>query len=531
MLDDFPDPGYGPDGFHTSRYVARIAAYGSRVLVANNLLPRSQQELQVSARRRSQRQEGQHRSLFDYGKTIGIDVNKELLARRGTDGACPGYFEEGVVVRDNYVFNHGHTGYNVPATWVTIADNRNERAFLPERELPTWAATWVLTLDGWQARRAGIGQPLARLRPGRPQPLDRRQPLQQHRLVARQRRRGHRRPGQARARRSIPGRSPTTPTRAAAGRPAASAAWTPTATACSSPGTRRPAGSATAADRKGVKMADCAFVANKGDRVMPDDKTVARLGLPAPLTADAGRSIAPTKVTAEAYQGDAVKVAWADASDGAIGFRVERRIGDGKWQMIAYRPPRPQGDAENPQEWVDFTAPPGKELTYRVVAVDADDDDKGASKPSEPVSLTALTPLTPSAEFDSGAHRLVRDRRPLQPLAQPRTAPGRVLPLHRHLQRLAAADQHHQLLAARDAGVEQVALQHHEMLRVQRDHHRGILRALRFVDRQRVGQSQLVQFAEIVGHRLAVEIDGQLRCSSASIAAMRPMSPLKTSFW
>ena len=51
--------------------------------------------------------------MFDYGKTIGIDVNKELLAGARTDGTCPGYFEEGVVVRDNYVFNHGHTGYNI----------------------------------------------------------------------------------------------------------------------------------------------------------------------------------------------------------------------------------------------------------------------------------------------------------------------------------------------------------------------------------------------------------------------------------
>ena len=95
-------------------------------------------------------------------------------------------------------------------------------------------------------------------------------------------------------------------------------------------------------------------------------------------------------MTAEAYQGDAVKVAWAaSASNGGIGFRVERRIGEGKWQVIAYRPPRPQGDADNPQEWVDFTAPPRKELTYRVVAVNADDTDKGASKPTEAVTLPA----------------------------------------------------------------------------------------------------------------------------------------------
>ena len=41
VLDDFLDPGYGPNGFHTARYCARIAVYGSRVLVANNVIPRS----------------------------------------------------------------------------------------------------------------------------------------------------------------------------------------------------------------------------------------------------------------------------------------------------------------------------------------------------------------------------------------------------------------------------------------------------------------------------------------------------------
>ena len=48
----------------------------------------------------------------------------------------------------------------------------------------------------------------------------------------------------------------------------------------------------------------------------------------------------------------------------------------------AYRPPRLQGDPENPRSWVDFTAPPGKDLTYRVVGLSSDDSDKGASKPT-----------------------------------------------------------------------------------------------------------------------------------------------------
>ena len=85
---------------------------------------------------------------------------------------------------------------------------------------------------------------------------------------------------------------------------------------------------------------------------------------------------------------DAVKVVWEPGSDSAAGCRVDRRIGGGKWQIIAYRPPRLQGDPDNAPEWVDFSAPPGKELTYRVAAIDADDNDKGVSKPTETVTLT-----------------------------------------------------------------------------------------------------------------------------------------------
>jgi len=55
-----------------------------------------------------------------------------------------------------------------------------------------------------------------------------------------------------------------------------------------------------------------------------------------------------------------------------VGFRIDRRFADGKWQPIAYRPPHVQGDSDNPQEWIDFTAPPAKALTYRVVAINAE---------------------------------------------------------------------------------------------------------------------------------------------------------------
>ena len=135
------------------------------------------------------------------------------------------------------------------------------------------------------------------------------------------------------------------------------------------------------------KLIDCAFVGNKAERVVPDAKTVARLKLDPPLTVAGSDLAAPTKVTAKAYQTDAVEVTWAGGGVGSVGFRVERRIAGGKWQVIAYRPPHLPGDAENPRTWVDFTAPRGKELTYRVVSVDGDDAEKGASEPSPALTL------------------------------------------------------------------------------------------------------------------------------------------------
>ncbi|MDB5312952.1 MAG: hypothetical protein JWO38_7154 [Gemmataceae bacterium] len=137
-----------------------------------------------------------------------------------------------------------------------------------------------------------------------------------------------------------------------------------------------------------MKLTDCAFVANKCERVVPDEKTATKFGLRPPLTAGApGGPTPPTKVAAAAEQPDAVRVTWAGGAEGAVGFRVERQTAGGKWKVIAYRPPCLQTDPANPQTWVDFTAPPGKDLMYRVVALGTDDTDKGASEPTAAVAL------------------------------------------------------------------------------------------------------------------------------------------------
>jgi hypothetical protein len=369
VMDDFLDPGYGTNGFHASRYCARVVAYGSRVLVANNLLPESRKTFRHPQRVKTSG-EKEVPIAFDYGKTCGIDVNKELLLHARQGGSCPGYFEEGVVVRDNWVYNHGHTGYSVSGKWVSITGNHNERALLRPPE------GGMLTLDGWEV--AGPESD------NRSRAFD----LAGRNVWVH----GNHFNNTG----SLPGNDgegivcrPATGTQLfswavthnvhARGTGAAGGiggldadchglliAWNQT-----------PGWIGNLTKRKDATMTDCAFVAGKGERVVPEAK------VPPP-----GLLTPPIKVTAQVNDdGDAVRVTWEGGSDYAIGFKVERRIGGGKWQAIAYRPPRVQGDAENPQAWVDFTAPTGKELTYRVVSINTEDGDKGAGKPTEAVTL------------------------------------------------------------------------------------------------------------------------------------------------
>jgi hypothetical protein len=394
VLDDYLDPGYGPNGFHTSQQCARLIAYGSRILVANNLLPQSKKNFAYRQRTTASRGEKDTNVVaFDYCKTCGIDINKELLAHARQNDTCPGYFEEGVVVRDNFVFNHGHTGNSISGNWVTIEGNRNERAFLRAPDV----AGGVLTLDGYEvAGPKSDNRSRAFALAGRNLWIDRNRsdntgsapgsdgeailgraidgtPIYSWAITHNVHKRGNGAPG-------FMGGSDVDCH-------GLLIAWNETAGAVVG----------NAVERQGVTMADCAFLANKCDRTVPDEKTIKRLGLRAPLTTNpAGTLSPPTKVTTALHEDDAVKVAWAPAtSDNAIGYRVERRIAGGKWRVIAYRPPRLSGDEDNPAVWVDFTAPPGKELTYRVVAINADDNDKGASEPTEAVTLPGGRPGTP----------------------------------------------------------------------------------------------------------------------------------------
>ena len=89
-------------------------------------------------------------------------------------------------------------------------------------------------------------------------------------------------------------------------------------------------------------------------------------------------------------------------------------------------------------------------------------------------------------------------------------APARLVVPYRDAQSFSLSNHYEQPLGAGDPGIDQVALEQHEVLHGHRNHHRRELRALRLVDGHRVGQGDFVQLSEFVWHQPVVEADRKL---------------------
>ncbi|MBV6652768.1 MAG: hypothetical protein KI786_03380, partial [Mameliella sp.] len=149
-------PRDGSFGYYMYKFGARISIYGSNVFVGNNLLPASTENFFYTQNTGITQQDqcgqffGTHESilLFDYGKTLGIDVNKNLLNL--CNNKLEGYLLPNAIIRDNYIYNHGHKGLDVSGSWVVIRNNHNERDYLSEGDnVYGFGADWELTLDGF----------------------------------------------------------------------------------------------------------------------------------------------------------------------------------------------------------------------------------------------------------------------------------------------------------------------------------------------------------------------------------------------
>ena len=89
------------------------------------------------------------------------------------------------------------------------------------------------------------------------------------------------------------------------------------------------------------------------------------------------------------------------------------------------------------------------------------------------------------------------------------------------------AEQDDEALASGDACVKKVPVEHGIMLRRDRNDHDGIFRSLRFMDRGRIGEGDLIQFAESVDvtSRPSKSI-ADLTCVYVHSPVTNPTSPL-----
>ena len=149
--------GFGEAGFHMAKFAARIGVYGSRVLAANNVLTKTEEgnflyrqtTVETIAQKGNRFKIGTNRTstvMWDYSRVMGLDINKEMygLVRASLlESRKGGYFEEGVVVKDNWDSTTGTRA-------TTCRANGARSATTATSECSSWKAhrSWAWPRDG-----------------------------------------------------------------------------------------------------------------------------------------------------------------------------------------------------------------------------------------------------------------------------------------------------------------------------------------------------------------------------------------------
>jgi len=391
VMENRVDKNFGPDGYFMQKFGARVQIYGSDVCVANNLLPSSTRGFLYEQTVGDNPQQSENPSAwiaatrtlyYDYGYISGIDINKEFLNPFVNKAA--GYFEPHVVVRDNFVYNHGRKGFNISGRWVEIRNNTNQRDYLgtsvPADSGPASGATYYLTLDGYvQAKPGGSGSIS--------DTLSRAFDLGGGPLWVHDNRYG----GVWGSTHSLGNDGEGILCQAHGGTEVYS--WAVTYNDGQGAymagydvnqygalwGWNR---TSEVGSKKAGTLYDATIVGNHA--------TVQVTGSVVAMTSNAGDPVTmPTGVSATVID-DVVEVAWTDTSTNESGFRVERSADEGPWQVVAYRPRREFGHPENPAAWRDISAPRAVDLRYRIVPTNFDDTAVAASEASASVQLEAM---------------------------------------------------------------------------------------------------------------------------------------------
>ncbi len=401
VLNDVYDRGFGAEGFSEYKYGGRIAVYGSHVFIANNIISKSTKSFLYN----QLTSEGEKTIIFDYGFATGIDVNKNnvnVVGNRLSD--VSGYFEPGVVVIDNWIYNHGFKTMDGSGNWVTIRNNFAARDKLgPGEETYGLGTEWTLTGDGYKTH-ADIGSSDAFQTRGYDlagknmwidgnyyEKVGTKYPSNDGEGILAQRHGGT----------DIISWAITNNTGKPDGyRPGyiggydvhnygCMIAWNTTG------------GSVGHIKAESNDVVDASFVDNIASDVKTDCGGTCDYITECPtgdLTPPADLNVTVDK---DNY---CIAITWTDAGDEEIGYRVERRVEDSDtWTTIAYRPRHSNGTEYNEQKWVDYLAPAGKALEYRVVSVNCDDNDQGASEASNPV-LIPVKVADPVFSKDAGTY-------------------------------------------------------------------------------------------------------------------------------
>jgi hypothetical protein len=394
---------FGPNGYWLQKFGARVQVYGSEVFIGNNVFPKSLRSFlyrQTVGHNPNQSTDAnqwtnqEQTVLFDYNYGTAVDVNKEFL--NPYVGKNTVYFLPGVVIQDNFVFNHGRKGFNPSGKWMTLRNNQNQRLVLsgvvPSNYGPASGQAHYLTLDGYvQCKPGGAGDISDSLSrafdvAGGPAWID------------------SNTYGPARS--SVANDGEGILCQAHGGTQLYS--WAVTRNTgpeymagydvhhYGSLWSWNHAGGKNIGNVKAGSLYDFAVAGNASGVVKTDGTHMDPGGV---LTSCPGSGLsAPVWVDA-VLQGDAVRITYLDSSNGEIGFRIDRKVGSGNWTTIAYRPRQSARSALNPEEWVDYLAPRGEELLYRVAAINCSDDDTAISLADSSVMLPSLEePETPRYE-------------------------------------------------------------------------------------------------------------------------------------
>jgi hypothetical protein len=425
--------------FGVYRFCGRVAAYGSDVFIANNVLPKSANNFFYRQWTRDKDNNVAARDvLWDYTNSIGIDVNKSLHGVGKPALLGSGYYETGVVIRDNFVFSRGNKGFDASGQWAVIENNHNERYYLGATMPPDYprnGTSQTVNSDSWYCQTPANGESA-------------------YDYLSR----GY----------DLGGRN----------------LWVDRCTV-NNTGSAGNDGEGVMSQRlNNIDIYSWAFTDNRqynvnngsgtsgelgwiggyGQNIYGflllrniNDNTVGHLGpgdwwmldmtaggnlknsglaasLSANLSANSTRqprdfnssnhtnAVSPPANLTVSPLGDfkGIQIDWADTASNELGFRVERRINEGAWQIIAYRPainqsknvaitgndsfsPTPINQLNNPR-WVDYTAPRERRLEYRVFAINGNDDDSFVTSISPPVGVAgpALTFEQWIARFSTG---------------------------------------------------------------------------------------------------------------------------------